>query len=163
MNKKDWTYVIIAMVVVAVVVSLVMSKIEGYAILSPAPRTGVTTYTKADIDTMLSQVYTKAEVDATILSRLNLCEIKRIELHPAENSTKTCDALCSAFKKKCIFGELTIISMFPELGFSVPPIKWSTLINCSEAANFNRLDKETGAPAMEGQDVIRSYANCNCC
>jgi hypothetical protein len=71
MNKKDWTYIIIAMVVVAVVVSVVMGKIGGNASLSPAQRTGVTTYTKADIDTMLSEVYSKMEIDAMLNTKIS--------------------------------------------------------------------------------------------
>ena len=48
MNKKDWIYVIIAMVVVAVVVSLVMSNIKNNISLGPGE-----TYNQSEIDSKI--------------------------------------------------------------------------------------------------------------
>jgi hypothetical protein len=67
MNKQDWIYVIIVTVVISVIVSLVSIKMANTdASLSPSPRTGITSYTKADIDAMLGDVYSKSEVYSKI-------------------------------------------------------------------------------------------------
>jgi archaellin len=163
MNKRDWTYVIIAMVVVAVVVSLVMSKIGGDASLSPAPRTGVTTYTKADVDTMLSQVYTKAEVQTQIVNTLkyNCTRLtfgtkssswsRRIELDTNRDTVVTGDELCKAIKPQvlCISTERISYNTFSSLRPNTITSVTSETIGCAggESNNFYANNTDEGMVA----------------
>ena len=75
------------------------------ASLSPSPRTGITSYTKADIDAMLGDVYTKGEVNAKFTTNLKvLTMLGAASFTNLKESNKNCFETCTKIKEYCLFG-----------------------------------------------------------
>jgi len=81
MNKKDWTYVVIAMIVISVIVSLITIKMSNSADLSLAP----------------------PMLGGTTVSKLTVSQLQNAIAYSSFPGTKDCITACKNAKMQCLF------------------------------------------------------------
>ena len=103
MKTKEWIAVIIAIIVIAVIVSLVTVKMTGEVIKVNPVINGTTIYTKAEIDTKINLINSKLQTKTTnqgVLNMLSNCTLQKSGSY-LQNMT-SCAKLCNQVSKTCV-------------------------------------------------------------
>jgi len=118
MNKKDWIYAIIAMIVIVLLVYFIAPKITGNIVKVPTSvaTTQTDIYTKAEVDTKIKQVFASCSPSSSL------------------SSDKTGIQTCSKEGKTCLMGT-NFARVINTTSGTVMPLHFNVL-NCSEKQNL---------------------------